>query len=81
LRLYQQFRTAITLTESNRLDKEDADVVWFDSFLERLRDGKNTDDDWMRMRDLGSRDTLRYEQWRQRGFANDDVVHLYTTNK
>ena len=81
MRLYQQFRTAIKLTESNRLDKEDADVVWFDSFLERLRDGKNTDDDWMCMRDLGSRDTLRYEQWRQRGFANGDVVHLYTTNK
>jgi len=69
------------LTESNRLDKEDADAVWFDSFLERLRDGENTDDDWMCMRDLGSRDILRYEQWRQRGFANDDVVHLYTTNK
>jgi ATP-dependent exoDNAse (exonuclease V) alpha subunit len=32
------------------------------------------------MKDLGSRDSLR-NLWFRRGFSNDDVIHLYTTNK
>ena len=34
------------LTENNRLDKNNPNAVEFQSFLSRLRDGKNTEEDW-----------------------------------
>ena len=41
--LYNQFEDVIILTENNRLDQSDPDAIIFDEFLDRLRDGKNTE--------------------------------------
>ena len=81
LQLYQQFSCAIKLKESKRLDPNDPDSVRYDKFLDRLRNGKNTHADWEYFRDLGSQDTISANEWKERGFDEDNVVHLYQTNK
>ena len=44
--LYLQFDNIIILEENNRLDHNNEDTVAFDNFLNRLRNGNNTEDDW-----------------------------------
>ena len=79
--LYNKFTTAIKLIQSNRLDKSDPESIFFEKFLDRLRNGTNTREDWVYFRDRGSRDTIGQCEWKERGFDNIDTVHLYTTNK
>jgi hypothetical protein len=78
---YRLFTTAMKLTESNRLDPNDVDSVFYGDFLDRLRDGENTTEDWQYFCQLGSRDTIGERRWKERGFDDPNVVHLYTTNK
>ena len=49
--LRKQFNDVIKLTENKRLDPQDEDALIFDEFLDRLRDGKNTDNDWNTLRE------------------------------
>ena len=44
--LYLQFDDVIILEENNRLDLNDEDAVLFNNFLNRLRNGSNTEEDW-----------------------------------
>eukprot|EP00957_Ditylum_brightwellii_P192621 14665463-Ditylum_brightwellii.AAC.1 len=41
------FTSVVELVENNRLDRSDPDAVLFYDFLQRLWDGKNTEEDWM----------------------------------
>jgi hypothetical protein len=79
--LYSQFDDVIILEENNRLDKNDDDAVLFDNFLNRLRDGINTEDDWNILRTKCSYCSIGHAGWVSRGFEGNDVIHLYTTNK
>jgi Helitron helicase-like domain at N-terminus/PIF1-like helicase len=76
---FQQFTTVIRLTENNRL-VEDPDMVLFNDFLNRLADGKCTQDDWQVAR-ARSHSTIGPSEWEKRGFNDDGVIHLYATNK
>ena len=44
--LYRMFDVVTELTKNNRLDHIDPDAVIFNSFLQRLRNGENTREDW-----------------------------------
>eukprot|EP00957_Ditylum_brightwellii_P126004 9606666-Ditylum_brightwellii.AAC.1 len=48
--VYRLFTSAVELVENNRLDRSDPDVVLFCDFLQRSRDGKNTEEDWQILR-------------------------------
>ena len=42
---HAEFTTVTKLTENNRLDTTDPDAVTFDNFLDKTRDGENTEED------------------------------------
>eukprot|EP00957_Ditylum_brightwellii_P118601 9045885-Ditylum_brightwellii.AAC.1 len=48
--VYRLFTSVIELVENSRLDRSDPDTVLFYDFLQRLRDGKNTEEDWQILR-------------------------------
>jgi hypothetical protein len=76
----QNFTTVIELTENNRLLQGDPDVASFAGFLDRLADGKCTQDDWLLARQR-SHSTIGPLEWERRGFTSPGVIHLYATNK
>ena len=47
----QEFAVVIKLTENKRIDPTDPKTVIFDQFLDRLRDGENTEEDWNTLRE------------------------------
>ena len=77
--LYKIFTAAVILTENKRIDFTDPGAVRYEQFLNRLRNGNNTIEDWHYIRNIGSRDSISTDAWRD--FEGDDVVHLYPTNK
>lgn len=79
--LFTHFDDIIVLEENNRLDMNDPDAVIFDDFLMRLRDGKNTEDDWNLLRSKYSKFTMGFDEWKRRGFENEEALHLYCTNR
>ena len=80
--LYKDFTVAIKLTENKRLDATDPDSVIFDQYLDRLRDGDNTEEDWNTLHEKCSLFAMRMTSWwKNNGFNNDDVTHLYCTKK
>ena len=78
--LFQLFDTVVELVENNRLDRTDPRAVEFYEFLQRLRDGKNTHEDWVLLREQCSRYSKGFNRWREEGFDSPDCVHLYCTN-
>ena len=76
---YQLFDTAMKLVENKRLDFSDPEAVRYNDFLKRVRDGKNTIEDWKYITGLCSQHSMPRSRWT--AFSGDDVVHLYTTNK
>eukprot|EP00957_Ditylum_brightwellii_P143632 10943419-Ditylum_brightwellii.AAC.1 len=48
--VYRLFKSVVELVENNRLDRSDPDAVLFYGFLQRLRDGKKTEEDWQILR-------------------------------
>eukprot|EP00957_Ditylum_brightwellii_P141592 10786664-Ditylum_brightwellii.AAC.1 len=48
--VYRLFSLVVKLVGNNRLDRSDPDEVLFYDFLQRLRDEKNTEDDWHMLR-------------------------------
>ena len=75
-KLYTQFKDVMILTKNNCLDKSDPDSVLFDEFLDRLRDRKNTDDDWNLLRTKCSYYAMGDAGWVERGFDDPNVTHL-----
>ena len=76
----EEFTTVIQLEDNMRLDENDPNAVEFESFLNRLADGKCTMDDWVRVKNMCSRDTLGQLEWQSRGFNGDDTTFLFCTN-
>ena len=79
--LYQQFIDVVILEENNRLNKSDSDAVLFEEFLSRLRDGENTKSDFNILREKCSYFYMGHEKWKEKGFENDNVIHIFNTNK
>ena len=75
------FVTVVQLTEVLRLDPNDDEAVWFRQFLGRLRGGELQVEDWKKFVKNCSRDSMTSKEWKERGFEDNDVVHLYCTNK
>ena len=72
-------KTMTKLVINNRLDHEDPSELENNIFLNRLRDGKFTNDDWCHYRNLGSKYSISAEEWGK--CSGDDVVHIYSKNK
>ena len=75
------FDRGFKLTHNNRVDPNDEDAMWFISYLERLRDGLCTEDDWKKVKTTCSQDSMSPAEWDRRGFNDPDCVHLFCTNK
>ena len=69
------------MDKNNRLDKNDPDTVLFDVFLNRLKNGVNTKDDWNILCRKCSYCSIGHTGWINRGFENNDVIYLHVTNK
>jgi hypothetical protein len=63
------------------IDENDDEAVYYDEFFKRLRDGKCTLHDYERIRKTCSDHSLTPGQWRRRGFLEDGVTALFSTNK
>eukprot|EP00957_Ditylum_brightwellii_P058534 4438332-Ditylum_brightwellii.AAC.1 len=48
--VYRLFISAVELVDNNRLGRSDPDAVLFYDYLQRLRDVKNTEEDWQILR-------------------------------
>ena len=46
LNLYREFQSVVTLKENLRLEQDDLEATFYDTFLTRLRDDKCTSDDY-----------------------------------
>ena len=79
--LYNQFDDVIILEENNRLDRSDPDAVLFDEFLNRLRNRENTTEDWNLLRKKCSYCSIGHAGWVNKGFEEDNVIHLFTNNR
>ena len=49
-------------------------------FLLRLRNSENTDDDFELLRTKCSYYTIGHNEWIEKGFEDDDIISIYTTN-
>ena len=68
------------LDRNLRLDPSDSDAVFFDGYLQRLRNGSSTHDDFIKVANTCCRHRMGENVFRQRGFLNNDVSYIYTTN-
>jgi ATP-dependent DNA helicase PIF1 len=78
---FNEFTSVVELTENNRVDRSDPEAVEFIDFLDRLKDGNCTTQDWLRVKQSCSKDTMGAVEWNRRGFNEPGVVHLFCTNK
>ena len=79
--IYNMFDRGFKLTHNNRVDPNDEDAMWFISYLDCLRDGLCTEDDWKKVKTTCSQDSMSPAEWDRRGFNDPDCVHLFCTNK
>ena len=79
--LWNLFNTALKLTECRRIQGNDASARRFYKIQMRLRDGECTAEDHKYLFENCSEQYLTREQWKERGFDGDDVVHLFSNNK
>lgn len=77
LNKYRMFDSVVLLEENNRADANDPEYTRFSDFLNRLRDGANTHDDWRYLINNCSQHSMPRERWSE--FV--DATHLYCTNK
>ena len=79
--LYTSFDECLFLKENNRLDENDPQSVQFNRILNKIRDGKITDEDCEIIRNTCSRCRMGATSFRDKGFENDGITHLYSTNE
>ena len=69
----------IAVAEARRV-LDDAETARFLAILDRMRDGLNTEEDWIHVKQICSRDTMGEIEWGKR-FGNDgEITFLFTTN-
>jgi hypothetical protein len=80
-RLYtEEFVSVVELTEDRRVDLNDAQSQWLLDFQRQLRTGDATRDDWIKICENCSRDTMLPAEWVPRGFNQPQTTCLYCTN-
>ena len=62
------------------MDKNDTDSREFDRILNNIRDGEITEDDCETIRDNCSRNLMGITKFKEEGFEEDGVTHLFSTN-
>eukprot|EP00957_Ditylum_brightwellii_P093425 7114897-Ditylum_brightwellii.AAC.1 len=78
--VYRLSSSVVEFVENNRLDKSDPDAVLFYDFLQRFRDGGNTEEDWQILRQRCSRFSKGFQRWEAEGFNSLECVNLFCTN-
>lgn len=53
----------------------------FEQFLSRIRNGKNTDEDFELLRIKCSYHTITHNQWIEKGFEENEKINMCTRNK
>lgn len=76
--LFNMFDAAIKLTKNKRVDQLQLNGS---SFLERLRGGMCDKSDWEKVSETCDRHSMSAAEWEQRGFNDENCVHLYVNNK
>ena len=69
------------LKENNRLDNTNQNSVVFNQFLDKFRDGENTEEDWNTLREKCSFLAIGIDEWENKGFDDEDATQLHFTNK
>ena len=81
LKCYSAFQCVTNLVENKRVDPSVESSVFFNEFLDRLRLGENTIDDWERLHNVCSKQKIGNTQWEEEGYSSTDATYLYTTNR
>ena len=71
----------ITLIENVRIQQDNEEAVYYDSFLIRLRDGRCTPEDYNHIRMRCSNHSISPTEWKERGFCGENVTSLFSTNR
>jgi hypothetical protein len=74
------FGDVIELVEVKRAILNDGTAVYL-GFLDRLRDGTCTDEDWTRVVKTCSQDSMSPQEWDECFGPGQDVTYLFTTNR
>ena len=80
-RAYKLFHSVVKLTENRRLNSKDPSSVRFNEFLDRLRDGVCTQDDYDFVRKHCSQHYFGFDEWERRGFNDPSTIRLFASNK
>ena len=79
--LYKSFSECLFLKENNRLDENDPDSVKFDRILSNIRNGEITENECEEIRNKCSRYSRGFDEFKKRGFEDDGITHLFSTNE
>ena len=77
---YKEFDTVVELTENNRIDRSDPEAQHFATFLNALRDGENTREQWEYVCKKCSQHSMDKKRWKTE-FESVEATHLFCTNK
>ena len=62
------------------MDENDLDSVNFDRILGNIRNGEISDNDCEKIRKKCSRFCMGLDEFKKRGFEDDGITHLFSTN-
>ena len=78
---YSLFQTVTLLVENQRVDFSLQSSMFFHGFLQRMRSGSNTYDDWLKVNDICSKQMIGNEKWDSEGYSSNNATYLFTTNR
>ena len=78
---YLQFQVVTKLIENCRVNRDRDSATFYHEFLQRMRTGDNTSEDWRRMNETCSKVRMRPGRWEEEGFTIDKATYLFTRNK
>jgi hypothetical protein len=82
LSLYRsQFKHCIVLERVERIDAEDPEAEAFLAIQDNLRNGQNTIEQWEKVCRTCLKDTMGLQKWEEEFGGDQDITHLFTTNK
>ena len=73
----------IEAKQSERNGKQDPNALsaqWFLEIMDRVRDGKCTEEDWLLVSKVCSRDTMGEREWNEHFGNDEEIMYLFTTN-